>query len=100
TRPYGPDLTGLFLADTGALGMKATITLRLIPEAKAHGYASFTFETYQDTLSALTEIERSGTSTECFGFDPNLNAIRMKRDSLTSDAKALGNMMKKQGSVW
>ncbi|MEO9599465.1 FAD-binding oxidoreductase [Parasphingorhabdus sp.] len=100
TRPYGPDLTGIFLADTGALGMKATITLRLIPEAEAHGYASFSFESHADTLAALAEIERSGVSTECFGFDPGLNAIRMKRDSLGSDAKALGQMMKKQGSVW
>ncbi|MEP2990517.1 MAG: FAD-binding oxidoreductase [Parasphingorhabdus sp.] len=100
TRPYGPDLTGIFLADTGALGMKATITMRLIPEVEAHGYASFTFETYQDTLTAMAEIERSGVATECFGFDPRLNAIRMQRDSLTSDAKALGKMMKKQGSVW
>lgn len=100
TRPYGPDLTGLFLGDTGALGMKATITLRLIPEAEAHGYASFSFETHEDTLSALGAIERSGVTTECFGFDPSLNAIRMKRESLGSDAKALGKMMKKQGSVW
>ncbi|MFK7841842.1 MAG: FAD-binding oxidoreductase [Sphingorhabdus sp.] len=100
TRPYGPDLTGIFLADTGSLGMKANITLRLVPEAEAHGYASFSFETHDDTLAALGEIERSGVSTECFGFDPSLNAIRMKRDSLTSDAKALGKMMKKQGSVW
>jgi FAD/FMN-containing dehydrogenase len=100
TRPYGPDLTGIFLADTGALGIKATITLRLIPETEAHGYASFSFESYEDTLTALGEIERSGVSTECFGFDPALNAIRMKRDSLASDAKALGKMMKKQGSVW
>ncbi|NJS14645.1 MAG: FAD-binding oxidoreductase [Sphingopyxis sp.] len=29
-RPYGPDMTGLFLGDTGAMGVKATITLRLI----------------------------------------------------------------------
>lgn len=100
TRPYGPDLTGLFLADTGAFGMKATITLRLIPEAKAHGYASFSFENHEDTLAALGAIERAGVSTECFGFDPSLNAIRMKRESLTSDAKALGKMMRKQGSVW
>ncbi len=100
TRPYGPDLTGIFLADTGALGMKATITLRLIPEAEAHAYASFTFETYQETLTALGAIERSGVATECFGFDPSLNAIRMKRHSLSSDAKSLGKMMKKQGSVW
>jgi len=100
TRPYGPDLTGIFLADTGALGIKATITLRLIPEAEAHGYASFSFESHEQTLGALGEIERSGVATECFGFDPSLNAIRMKRDSLTSDARALGKMMKKQGSVW
>ena len=100
SRPYGPDLTGLFIADTGALGMKATITLRLIPEAEAHGYASFTFETHDEVLTALAQIERAGLSTECFGFDPSLNAIRMKRDSLGSDAKALGKMMKKQGSVW
>lgn len=99
-RPFGPDLTGIFLSDTGALGMKATITLPLIPEAEAHGYASFSFETHEDTLNALAAIERSGVTTECFGFDPSLNAIRMKRDSLGSDAKALGKMMKKQGSVW
>lgn len=98
-RPYGPDLTGLFLADTGALGVKATITLRLVREAAAHGYASFTFDTHGDALGALAEIERAGVATEIFGFDPNLNAIRMKRDSLASDAKALVGMMKAQGSV-
>ena len=99
-RPYGPDLTGLFLADTGALGIKATITLRLVREAAAHGYASFTFDTHGDALGALAEIERAGVATEIFGFDPNLNAIRMKRDSLASDAKALVGMMKAQGSVF
>ena len=98
-RPYGPDLTGLFLADTGAMGMKATITLRLIPEAKAHGFASFTFKTHGAMLGAIADIERSGIATECFGFDPKLNSIRMKRDSLSGDAKALVGMMKAQGSV-
>lgn len=99
-RPYGPDLTGLFLADCGALGIKATITLRLVREAAAHAFASFTFATHQDALGALAEIERAGVATEIFGFDPNLNAIRMRRDSLTSDAKALVGMMKAQGSVF
>jgi FAD/FMN-containing dehydrogenase len=99
-RPYGPDLTGIFLADTGALGMKATITLAIIPEAEAHGYASFNFETYAETLSTIAQIERAGIATECFGFDPSLNTIRMKRDSLGKDVKSLSNMMKKQGSVW
>ena len=30
-RTYGPDLTGLFLGDAGALGIKARATLQLIP---------------------------------------------------------------------
>ena len=33
-RPYGPDITGLFCSDTGALGIKATVTLQLIREAQ------------------------------------------------------------------
>ncbi|MEE4349049.1 MAG: FAD-binding oxidoreductase [Pacificimonas sp.] len=98
-RPYGPDLTGLFLADTGALGIKATVTLNLIREAKAHGYASFAFDDHDGWFTAASEIERAGIATECFGFDPYLNAIRMKRDSLSSDARQLVGMMKKQGGV-
>lgn len=99
-RSYGPDLTGLFCGDTGALGIKAEITLRLVPEAKAHGYASFLFETHAEVMTALATIERAGVATECFGFDPKLNAIRMKRDSLATDARQLVGMMKAQGSVF
>ncbi len=99
TRPYGPDLTGLFLSDTGALGIKATITLRLIREADAHGFASFSFDDHDSWFAAASAIDRRGIATECFGFDPYLNAIRMKRDSLTSDAKQLVGMMKKQGGM-
>lgn len=98
-RPFGPDLTGLFLADTGALGIKAEVTLKLVREAEAHGYASFAFDTVEQLLATASEIERADIATECFGFDPHLNAIRMKRDSLASDAKQLVGMMKKQGGL-
>ena len=95
-RPYGPDLVGLFLADTGAMGMKATITMQLIPETVGHGYATFGFDTHEQQLAAASAIARAGIAAECFGFDPNLNAIRMQRQSLASDAKKLVGMMKKQ----
>lgn len=98
-RPYGPDMVGIFLADTGALGMKAEVTLRLVREAKANAYASFAFDTRQQLLATASEIERADLASECFGFDPALNAIRMKRDSLASDAKQLVGMMKKQGGL-
>lgn len=100
SRPYGPDLTGLFCADTGALGIKAEITLRLVREARAHGYASFAFDDHQGWFAAASEIERRGIASECFGFDPYLNAIRMKRDSLASDARQLVGMMRRQGGVF
>ncbi|MEL7197736.1 MAG: FAD-binding oxidoreductase [Pseudomonadota bacterium] len=99
TRPYGPDVTGMFLGDTGALGIKATVTLKLIPEADCHAYGSFAFDDAKSWFAASSAIERQGIATECFGFDPYLNAIRMKRDSLTSDAKQLVGMMKKHGGV-
>lgn len=98
-RPYGPDLTGLFLADTGALGIKAEVTLRLVRESAAHAYASFAFDTHDQWLNAASAIERSDLAAECFGFDPYLNAIRMKRDSLASDARQLVGMMKQQGTM-
>ncbi len=99
-RPYGPDLTGLFASDAGAFGVKAHVTLPLIREAEAFAYGSFAFDAPPDYCTAMSEIARSGLATESFGFDPFLQAQRMKRDSLASDAKQLLGMMKSQGGFW
>lgn len=99
-RGIGPDLTGLFAADCGALGIKARITLPLVPEAEALAYVSFSFGTAEGFLKALADLCRAGAASEVFGFDPFLQAQRMKRDSLAADAKALIGTMKAQGSFW
>jgi hypothetical protein len=98
-RPYGPDLTGLFAADCGAFGVKARATLRLLRDGPAFAYGSFAFDTPEGVFGAMGAIAREGLASECFGFDPFLQSQRMKRDSLTADAKSLINMMKAQGSV-
>ncbi len=98
-RPFGPDITGLFAADCGALGVKATITLKLVREGAAFAYGSFAFPDATAYFGAMSEVAREGLASENFGFDPYLQAQRMKRDSLTKDAKSLVNMMKAQGSV-
>lgn len=98
-RPYGPDLTGLFGADTGALGIKATITLKLIREARHFAFASFSFPDAGAILGAISEVAREGLASEVCGFDPFLQAQRMQRESLGSDAKALLGVMKAQGSL-
>ncbi|WP_109807319.1 FAD-binding oxidoreductase [Sphingosinithalassobacter portus] len=99
-RPYGPDLTGIFSADSGALGIKARVTLPLIPEAKALAYGSFSFAKVEGFLAAASQISREQIATEIFGFDPFLQAQRMRRESLAKDAKALLGMMKSQGGFW
>jgi FAD/FMN-containing dehydrogenase len=99
-RPFGPDLTGLFAADCGAFGIKARVTLPLEREAAALAYGSFAFERVEDFTAATSEVGRAGLASECFGFDPFLQSQRMKRDSLSKDAKALAGMMKAQGGFW
>lgn len=99
-RPFGPDVTGLFAADCGAFGIKAHVTLPLVREANHFAYGSFGFDVPEQFCTAMSEIARSGAAAESFGFDPFLQAQRMKRDSLTSDAKALVGMMRAQGGFW
>ncbi len=99
-RPFGPDLTGLFASDAGAFGIKAHVTLPLVAEAAAFAYGSFAFDAPPQYCAAMSAIARAGLATESFGFDPFLQAQRMKRDSLSSDARALVGMMKSQGGFW
>lgn len=99
-RPFGPDLTGLFGGDAGAFGIKAEITLPLVRDGTAFAYGSFAFDTPAGYCAAMSEIGRQGLASEAFGFDPFLQAQRMKRDSLTADARQLVGMMKSQGGFW
>lgn len=98
-RHFGPDLTGLFTCDAGALGFKATATLRLIKKLEGKQFSAFDFKAGEDAISAMSEISRQGLAMECFGFDPFLQSQRMKRESLAKDVKALAGVMKASGSV-
>ena len=69
-RTYGPDLTGLFLGDTGALGFKVRATLKLIPAPTTHRYVSFSFAEHGAVLRVLAEIARRGLAADCYAWDP------------------------------
>lgn len=73
-RHFGPDLTGIFTADTGAFGIKARATLRLIQTPPVTAFASFAFETLDQMLEAQIELARMRIASECYGFDPCYNA--------------------------
>ncbi len=98
-RFYGPDLTGLFGGDCGALGIKAEVTLRLIRRPAHEAYASFAFTDAASIIEAMAEMTRAGIASELCGFDPNLTKVRLRRSSLLSDVKVLKDVAAKQGSL-
>lgn len=100
SRHFGPDLTGLFLADCGALGIKVRVTLPLVPLPGARGYASFAFEDSAPMLRAMAAISREALTSECFGFDPYLQRQRMKRASLAADAQQLAGVIQAETGWW
>ena len=55
-RHYGPDLTGIFTSDAGALGIKATASLRLLPIQPGKAYSSFEFEDHETMIRAMSEV--------------------------------------------
>ncbi len=98
-RHWGPDLAGLFLGDTGAYGIKAEATLRLIPYPEAEDYASFAFSTRDAAIAAMADFSRNALGAEVFGFDPSLQRIRMKRASLAADVKSLAAVFRNAKSL-
>ncbi len=98
-RQFGPDTMGMFLSDCGSLGIKTRATFRLVRVPVESRHVSYAFETHTALFAALAEVARMDVVSECFAFDPGLQAVRMKRTSLAADVKALGNVMKSAGGA-
>lgn len=102
-RPYfrfgAPDLTGPFLGDFGALGVKVEIALRLMEWPAHEGAASFAFDSFAGLHEAETTIQRLGLAAEMIGFDENLQRLTMDGIGLKEDARVLGKLVREKGLV-
>lgn len=97
-RHFGPDITGVFTADTGAFGFKAVATLRLIKFPASTAYMSFNFATLETMLKAQIRIARLGIAAECYGFDPYYNAGFEKQGiTFTEGISIVGKVVRKGG---
>lgn len=88
-RNYGPDLTGLFLGDCGAFGIKVEATLQLIPAAEAVEVASFSFGEARDLLESMATIGAETLATEIMALDPHSVRSRLSGGGLKKDLQTL-----------
>lgn len=99
-RNYGPDLTGLFLGDSGALGIKARVTLRLMRRPPEVAFLSFNFDEREKLARAMIAVAKEGIASTCFGMDPVLQYQRIKRASVMQGVKALKGLVSTANSTF
>lgn len=98
-RNYGPDLTGMFLGDCGAFGIKVEATLQLVPIAGAVAACSYFFEDAATQLGAMGRIGSELLASECLGIDSFSARARMEGGGLLHDLKTLGGIVAGSGSI-
>ena len=75
SRYYGPDLTGTFIADTGALGIKTQAALKLVQLPQASVGFAYSVPSFDASNEMILEIAKLGLATEVYGFDPLYNGV-------------------------
>jgi FAD/FMN-containing dehydrogenase len=87
-RFYGPDLTGLFVGDAGAFGVKARLTMRLIRKPEGFAAASYGFPDGERALRAMMDVARLNVVAQNFGLDPRQQKTALTRMESTSSVEA------------
>ncbi len=88
-RNYGPDMTGLFCGDCGALGVKAHVTLRLVRRPSHIAGLSFGFDSFESMTEASAAIAREGLASESFGMPASYALAASQSADLTDDLRLL-----------
>ncbi len=94
-RGAGPDLTGLFLGDCGAFGIKTEIVLRLSPRPHL-AMASFAFADPVALVEAIAQVQHTGNGAACVALDPKRSADTMRSVGL-AEATRTGLAMLRRG---
>lgn len=88
-RTCGPDLSGLFLHESGSFGIKLAATFRLMRAPAVTGHVSFVFDGMSAAGAALSEVARTGAAEEAYVFDAISTRASLKSTGLIDDAGML-----------
>ena len=96
TKPFsryaGPDMTGLFLGDTGAFGLKLGATLALAPAPQHLDYLGFGFKDMKSMALAQAEMSAVQAISEGFGIDRAKALNSASVNKLSDGVKILGSV--------
>ena len=99
-RFFGPDLTGLFTGDCGALGVKARVTLKMLRQREAFEAVSFTFPDFAAMHAAMRAVAVECLDDENFGLDATLQQGQLgKSEGVAAKAEIARSVMKSAGSL-
>jgi D-lactate dehydrogenase (cytochrome) len=98
-RTFGPDLTGSFLHDSGALGIKTQASLRVIRPPAEVDYLSFVVPDINEAARALSEVARTGAAEEAYVFDPATTRNSLGSLGLGQDLRKLFKVVGSQSGL-
>ena len=93
-RNYGPDLTGIFSGDAGALGVKAKITMRLIKLPSHTLTCSFGFKNYNSMSQGMAAVAREQSISSNWGLDPKLQRGQLGKVTFMDSIRAAFAVLK------
>ncbi|MDX2144991.1 MAG: FAD-binding oxidoreductase [Rhodospirillaceae bacterium] len=97
-RNYGPDLTGLFCGDSGALGLKAHVTLRLMRRPNVNQGLAFGFTSMEGLVQASAAVAQEGLVSESLGLPARVVGLRSSSGGLADDLRTLWTVAKAQAN--
>lgn len=70
SRHFGPDLTGLFLGDAGAFGLKTAACLAVLPLPSVTRALDLPCDSQERAVELMERISGLGVASDVFAFDP------------------------------
>ena len=98
-RNFGPDLTGIFANDAGALGIKTAATLEIEPRPALVNGLSFAFDDFGAMADMLREVRLRRLASEFIAMDADVARQNTGAPDLIQDAKAMLRIGMAAGSV-
>lgn len=98
-RNYGPDMTGIFANDAGALGIKTAATLEIEPRPELVNGLSFAFDDFNAMADMLREVRLRRLASELLAMDADVARQNAGEPNLTEDVKAMFRIGMAAGSI-